>query len=53
VVPGQDALLTALSRNGIGFDTASRAADAYRRSLGVLPPKTTLPSPGLRATVAD
>ena len=34
VVPGQDELLMALSRNGIGQDVALRAADAYRRTLG-------------------
>ena len=33
VVPGQDELLMALSRNGIGQDVALRAADAYRRTL--------------------
>lgn len=35
VIPGQDALLMALSRNGIGQDVAMRAADAYRRTLNV------------------
>ncbi len=33
VVPGQDALLTALSRSGVNQDVAMRAADAYRRTL--------------------
>jgi hypothetical protein len=33
VVPGQDALMLALTRNGIGQDVAMRAADAYRRTL--------------------
>ncbi len=35
VVPGQDELLMALNRNGIGQDVALRAADAYRRTLNV------------------
>ena len=35
IVPGQDELLMALSRNGIGQDMALRAADAYRRTLNV------------------
>ena len=35
VVPGQDELLMALSRNGVGQDMALRAADAYRRTLSV------------------
>ena len=35
VVPGQDALLSALTRNGVNQDLATRAADAYRRSMGV------------------
>jgi hypothetical protein len=35
VVPGQDELLMALNRNGVGSDTALRAADAYRRTLNV------------------
>jgi hypothetical protein len=35
IVPGQDALLMALNRNGIGQDVALRAADAYRRTLSV------------------
>lgn len=33
VVPGQDALLQALTRNGVSQDVALRAADAYRRTL--------------------
>ena len=33
IVPGQDELLMALNRNGVGSDTALRAADAYRRTL--------------------
>ncbi|HEX4303514.1 MAG TPA: hypothetical protein VHZ78_12035 [Rhizomicrobium sp.] len=33
VVPGQDALLMALSRSGVNQDVAMRAADAYRRTL--------------------
>ena len=37
VVPGQDALLSSLSRNGVSLDTATRAAQAYRRSLAVVP----------------
>ncbi len=52
VVPGQDALLSALSRNGVSLDTASRAAEAYRRSLGVVPNAAALPGPALRATIA-
>ena len=51
VVPGQDALLSALSRNGVGLDTATRAAEAYRRSLSVVPNNTTPPAPALRATI--
>lgn len=35
VIPGQDALLLALTRNGVNNDMAIRAADAYRRTLGV------------------
>ena len=35
VVPGQDALLLAMSRNGVSQDVALRAADAYRRTLNV------------------
>ena len=35
IVPGQDELLMALSRNGIGQDMALRAAAAYRRTLSV------------------
>ena len=35
IVPGQDELLTALSRNGICQDMALRAAAAYRRTLSV------------------
>ena len=33
VIPGQDALLMALSRSGVNQDVAMRAADAYRRTL--------------------
>jgi hypothetical protein len=33
VVPGQDELLMALNRNGVGSDVALRAADAYRRTM--------------------
>ena len=53
VVPGQDALLSALSRNGVSPDTASRAAQAYRRSLSVVPNASALPQPALRATIAQ
>ncbi len=35
VVPGQDELVMALNRNGVGSDVALRAADAYRRTLNV------------------
>ncbi|HXC55576.1 MAG TPA: hypothetical protein VNU97_09785 [Rhizomicrobium sp.] len=42
VIPGQEQLLSALSRNGIGQDIALRAADAYRR---------TLNAPALRGTL--
>ncbi|MBV9905625.1 MAG: hypothetical protein JO346_13710 [Alphaproteobacteria bacterium] len=35
VVPGQDALLNALTSHGVNQDIATRAADAYRRSMGV------------------
>ena len=35
MVPGQDALLLALTRNGVANDVAMRAAEAYRRSVGV------------------
>ena len=41
VVPGQDELLMALNRNGIGQDIALRAADAYRRTLNVAGPAAT------------
>jgi hypothetical protein len=34
-IPGQDALLTALTRKGTDPALAQRAADAYRRSMGV------------------
>jgi len=34
-VPGEDALLTALKRNGTDPSLAQRAADAYRRSMNV------------------
>ncbi len=51
VVPGQDALLSALSRNGISPDTAARAAQAYRRSLGAAPGSTA--PPGSRATTVQ
>ncbi len=34
-VPGQDALINALTRSGVDQDIARRAADAYRRTLGV------------------
>jgi len=53
VVPGQDALLSALSRNGVSLDTATRAADAYRRSLSVVPNPGARPEPALQATVAQ
>lgn len=36
-IPGQDALLNALAARGASAETAARAADAYRRSLQVLP----------------
>jgi hypothetical protein len=42
VVPGQDELLMALSRNGVGQDVALRAADAYRRTLGAASAAATL-----------
>ncbi|MEJ0027545.1 MAG: hypothetical protein WDN01_16085 [Rhizomicrobium sp.] len=51
MVPGQDALLTALSRNAVGPDTATRAALAYRRSLNVAP--GAVPQPAVRATVGQ
>jgi hypothetical protein len=35
VVPGRDALLSALTDHGVNNDLAARAADAYRRSMGV------------------
>ena len=35
IVPGQDELVMALNRNGVGSDVALRAADAYRRTLNV------------------
>ena len=36
IVPGQDALLNALSRAGLDEDLVQRAADAYRRTLGIV-----------------
>ncbi|MEI9990282.1 MAG: hypothetical protein WDM86_09605 [Rhizomicrobium sp.] len=53
VVPGQDALLSALSRNGVSPDTATRAAEAYRRSLSVAPGSKALPEPALHATIVQ
>ena len=53
MVPGQDALLSALSRNGVSLDTATRAAQAYRRSISVVPTADALPPPALRATIAQ
>ena len=51
VVPGQDALLSALSRNGVSPDTASRAAEAYRRSLSVVPNPGARPQPAPSANI--
>jgi hypothetical protein len=53
VVPGQDALLSALSAHGVGPDVAQRAADAYRRAVNVTPANDTLPGPTLRASIAQ
>jgi len=52
VIPGQDALFAALSRNGVGQDTALRAVDAYRRTVGVAnaAANAALPQPALRAS---
>jgi hypothetical protein len=53
VVPGQEALLSALSAHGVGPDIAQRAAGAYRRAISVAPANDTLPEPTLRATIAQ
>jgi hypothetical protein len=46
-VPGQSALLSALSRGGVEPDTARRAVDAYRRSVAV----AAAPAPALRTAI--
>lgn len=53
VVPGQDALLLALSRTGIGQDVALRAADAYRRTASVTSGDATLNGSGFRTTLSE
>ncbi|MEI9885690.1 MAG: hypothetical protein WDN08_04170 [Rhizomicrobium sp.] len=52
VVPGQDELVMALGRAGIGRDVALRAADAYRRTVSVSAAAAALPS-DFRATLAQ
>ena len=54
VIPGQDALLMALNRAGIGQDIALRAADAYRRTINVASAAAggALPN-GFRASIAQ
>jgi hypothetical protein len=41
VVPGQDALFSALSRTGLDEDLVQRAAEAYRRTLGIVDSATS------------
>ncbi|HWD26842.1 MAG TPA: hypothetical protein VG387_06735 [Rhizomicrobium sp.] len=53
VVPGQDALLSALSAHGIDPAIAQRAANAYARAVNVAPANDTLPAPALRASIAE
>jgi hypothetical protein len=53
VVPGQDALLSALSAHGIDPAIAQRAANAYARAVNVAPANDTLPAPTLRASIAE
>jgi hypothetical protein len=52
-VPGQDALLSALSAHGVNPDIALRASDAYRRAVNVTPANDPVPSPALRATIVQ
>ena len=55
VVPGQEALVNALHRAGVGRDVAVRATDAYRRTIGVAHAavNTAVAAPELRATIAQ
>ncbi len=55
VVPGQEALLSALSRNGVAPDVALRAADAYRRTIAVAgaAANDALSAPPLRASLVE
>jgi hypothetical protein len=55
VVPGQDALLSALNRNGVTPDMAMRATDAYRRTVGVANAAANgaYANPALRATLVQ
>ncbi|MEJ0043742.1 MAG: hypothetical protein WDM81_16640 [Rhizomicrobium sp.] len=54
VIPGQDALVMALNRAGIGRDVALRAADAYRRTESVSGAAANAALPdNFRATLAE
>ena len=50
VIPGQEALLSALHRGGVSPDVALRASTAYRRTISVTA-HAALQAPALRATL--
>jgi hypothetical protein len=50
VIPGQEALLSALRRGGVSPDVAMRASTAYRRTISVTA-HAALQAPALRATL--
>ncbi len=55
VMPGQEALLSALSRSGLAPDTALRAVDAYRRTAGVTQAaaQADVQPPALRTSIME
>ncbi|MEJ1967882.1 MAG: hypothetical protein WDN03_04470 [Rhizomicrobium sp.] len=54
VIPGQEALISALHRNGVAPDVAARATLAYRRAVGVAhgASDTAMGAPALRTSIA-